>query len=161
MKSPIIKTILVLAATISFFFSEAQLKDSASYKHAVIQYYKQQTMGIPGYKYIPNGYTQYQQDTMFVNALAFKKENLDYPLFLNLYKLKKGSPEAKAKIKYFEDTASSKEYEEMLTKARKLYAAENKKTPAKYVTKVRKPTGGKMKNNDKEIAEDVLKKMKF
>ena len=57
MKKTIIKTTLVLAGSISFFFSKAQWKDSVSYKQAVIQLYKQQTIGFATYKYIPNGYT--------------------------------------------------------------------------------------------------------
>ena len=82
-------------------------------------------------------------------------------MILNYYKLEKNSPEGGSKLKYLTDTASSKEYNAVLAKAAELYAAENKKTPNKYVTKVRKPTGGKIKNNDKEIAQDVLKKWKF
>jgi hypothetical protein len=108
MKTTIIKTAFVLSATFSFLFSKAQWKDSASYKQAVIQYYKQQMTGLKTYKYLPNAYTKAEQDTLFTNAQAWKKENVDRPMLLSFYNLKKGTPAAEAKIKYLEDTASRK-----------------------------------------------------
>src|SRR3954470_11267257 len=123
MKNSIIKTVLILATTFSVSFSKAQWKDSASYKQAVIQYYKQQTSGLKTYKYVPGAFTQLEQDTMFINAQAWKKENVDQQMILSYYKLTKGTPEAEAKIKYLEDTASKKEYAEVLSKAAEHYAA--------------------------------------
>jgi hypothetical protein len=165
MKTTIIKTALVLSAIFSFFFSKAQWKDSASYKQAVIQYYKQQTTGLKTYKYLPNAYTQAEQDTMFTKAQAWKKENVDHPIVLNYYRLKKGTPAAEAKLRYLEDTASRQEYSEVLAKAAQRYAAENKTANqqrhiAPGLTTPRSKSG-KMLNNDKEIGDKVLKNWKF
>src|SRR4051812_9149379 len=109
MKTTIIKTAILSTLTLCFSVSKAQWKDSAAYKQAVIQYYKQQTTGLKTYKYIPNAFTQQEQDTMFTNALAWKKEYLEHPMILAYYNLKKGSPEGEAKIRYLEDTANKKE----------------------------------------------------
>ncbi len=165
MKTTIIKTALVLSAIFSFFFSKAQWKDSVSYKQAVIQYYKQQTTGLKTYKYLPSAYTQAEQDTMFTNAQAWKKENVDHPMILSFYNLKKGTPAAEAKIKYLEDTASKKEYAEVMNKAAQQYAAASKSNnQQKHVAPGLSTTpnsSGKIENKDKEIKNKVLKSWKF
>ena len=165
MKTTIIKTALVLTATFSFFFSEAQWKDSASYKQAVIQYYKQQTTGLKTYRYIPNAYSQAEQDTMFTNAQAWKKENVDRPMVLAYYNLKQGTPAADAKLKYLEDTASKKEYADVMNKAAERYAAQGRgKNPQKHFApglSTSPNSSGKIENKDKEIKNKVLKSWKF
>jgi hypothetical protein len=164
MKTTIIKTAFVLSATFSFLFSKAQWKDSASYKQAVIQYYKQQMTGLKTYKYLPNAYTKAEQDTLFTNAQAWKKENVDRPMLLSFYNLKKGTPAAEAKIKYLEDTASRKEYAEVMSKAAHQYAAQSKNNQQKHVAPGMSTTPnspGKIENKDKEIKSKVLKNMKF
>lgn len=164
-KATIIKSAFAIVAIFSFSFAQAQWKDSASYKQAVIQLYKQQTTGPKTYKYIPNAYSQYEQDTMFANAYNWKKETFDHPMILNYYHLSKGSPEAEAKIKYVEDTASKKEYAEIMNKAAQLYAAQNKgKSSGKHVApglSTSPNTSGKIQNKDKEIKEKVVKSWKF
>jgi hypothetical protein len=165
MKKTIVKTGMVLLSTFTFLVSKAQWKDSASYKQAVIQYYKQQTTGLKSYKYVPNAFTQFEQDTMFVNAQAWKKENLEYPMILSYYKLTKGTPEAEAKIKYLEDTASRKEYSEIMAKAADYYTAQNKeKGTKKHVApglSTSPNTSGKVENKDKEIKDKIIKTWKF
>lgn len=163
MKMTIIKTALVLTSAFSFFFSQAQWKDSASYKQAVIQYYKQQTTGLKTYRYLPNAYTKAEQDTMFMNAQAWKKENVDRPMILSFYKLEKGTPAADAKIRYLEDTATKKEYAAVMTKAAEQYAAKNKSNPQKHVPaglSTSPNSSGKFENKDKEIKDKVLKNWK-
>lgn len=164
MKNSIIKIGLVFATTFSFSFSQAQWKDSASYKQAIIQYYKQQTTGPKTYKYVPNAFSQLEQDSMFINAQAWKKENLDRPMILSYYNLVKGTPEAQAKIKYLEDTASKKEYSEIMAKAVEQYAAKNKATSTGRHSAPGLSTtpnaSGKIENKDKEIKDKVLKNIK-
>lgn len=165
MKTNSIKIFLAVVSIFLVSTTKAQWKDSASYKQAVIQYYKQQTTGNKFYKFLPNAYTQQEQDTMFTNALAWKKDNLDRPMILNYYGLTKGTPEADAKIKYLEDTAQKKEYNEVMTKAAQLYAKQNAPKPeAKHVApglSTSPNKSGKIENKDKEIKDNILKTWKF
>jgi hypothetical protein len=161
----IIKTVLFSTFILCFSLSKAQWKDSATYKQAVIQYYKQQTTGLKTYKYVPNAFTKLEQDTMFTNALAWKKEYLEHPMILAYYNFKKGTPEGEAKIRYLEDTANKKEYSEVMIKAAEQYAAKNKPKPQpKHVAPGLSTTpssSGKIENKDKEVKEQVLKNWKF
>ena len=157
--------LLLVISSGTFFFSQAQWKDSASYKQAVVQYYKQQTTGLKTYRYIPDAYTAQEQDTLFQNALVWKKENVDRPMLLNYYKLEKGTPAANAKLKYLEETASKEEYYVEMKKAADLYASQNMKKAKTHETpglKTAKSSNtGEFKNNDKEIQKQVLKNWKF
>ncbi|HEX8355865.1 MAG TPA: hypothetical protein VF610_00550 [Segetibacter sp.] len=165
MKKTIIKSGLLLASTFAFFLSQAQWKDSASYKQAMIQYYKQQTTGLKTYRYVPNAYTKEEQDTMFINALLWKKQTIEYPVILSYYNLTAGTPAADAKIRYLEDTISKKEYSELLTKAADAYVAKTKtKKPARHVApglSTSKNPSGKVENKDNEIKDQILKTWKF
>ena len=160
----IIKTVLAFIGVFFLFTAQGQGMDSSTYKKTLVQFYKRQTTGNKTYTYKPEEHSKLEQGTAFSNALVWRKFNIEYPMVLNYLKIKRGTPEATAKISYLEDPANSKEREQVVAKATEQLVQENKaKTRGKHVAPGLSTSAnpGKIENHDDQIKDSVLKNFKF
>lgn len=164
MQNNLIKTVVIVASGLLMSSANAQQMDSATYKKTLIQFYKQQTTGNRSYTYKAQEHSKLDQDTLFANALEWRKYNIEYPMILNYLKIKQNTTEAEAKIKYLEDPLNVKEREQIVSKATESLVEEKRMGKNKgYVSPgLSTPsTPGKIENHDKEIKDKVLKNWKF